>query len=203
MAELRAEVRELQARLGLNASNSSLPPSANPPGAPKPVVKKRSGRKAGGQPGHEPHLKQRLSPERITKMIRFIPEKCCRCQAALPAQAGANDPEPSWHQVVELPPLVAEVTEYQGHTRTCRACGVQTHAAIPAAIRRHGIGPRLAGFLAYLRGAHQVSQRGLEEIVETALDVPLSLGTIARNRSPGDKEFRCGRVRPVCHDGIL
>jgi transposase len=34
--------------------------------------------------------------------------------------------------------------------------------------------------LAYLRGAHQVSQRGLEEIVETALDVPLSLGTIAQ-----------------------
>jgi transposase len=179
MAELRAEVRELRARLGLNASNSSLPPSANPPGAPKPVVKKPSGRKPGGQLGHDPHLKQRLSPERVTKVIRFIPKKCRCCQAALPAQAGANDPEPSWHQVIELPPLVAEVTEYQGHTRICLDCGTRTHAAIPAELRRHVMAPRLASLLAYLRGAHQVSQRGLEEIVETVLNVPLSLGTIA------------------------
>jgi len=180
VAELRAELRELKARLGLNSSNSSLPPSANPPFAPKPVVKKPTGRKPGAQPGHDPHLKQRLSPERVTDVISFIPKQCCGCQAALPEQAGPNDPKPSWHQVVELPALVAEVTEYQGHTRTCPQCGVQTHAAIPGEIRRYGVGPRLAALLAYLRGAHQVSQRGLEEIVETALDVPLSLGTIAR-----------------------
>jgi transposase len=179
LAVLEAEVRELKARLGVNSSNSSLPPSANPPSAPKPVVKKPTGRNPGAQPGHEPHLKQRLSPDRISDIISFVPKKCGRCQAALPQQAGPNDPEPSWHQVVELPALVAEVTEYQGHTRTCPKCGVATHAAISGEIRRHGIGPRLAAFLSYLRGAHQVSQRGLEEIVETALSVPLSLGTIA------------------------
>jgi hypothetical protein len=86
----------------------------------------------------------------------------------LPASPGPNDPAPTWHQVVELPPLVAQVTEYQGHARTCPGCGAETRAAIPAAARRHAIGPRLAALLAYLRGAHQVSQRGLEEIVETA-----------------------------------
>ena len=40
VAGLRATVRELQARLGRNAANSSVPPSANPVAAPKPVVKK-------------------------------------------------------------------------------------------------------------------------------------------------------------------
>ena len=39
IAALEAQVRDLTARLGNNASNSSLPPSANPLGAPKPVVK--------------------------------------------------------------------------------------------------------------------------------------------------------------------
>jgi len=180
IAVLEAQVRDLLARLGQNASNSSLPPSANPPDAPKPVVKKPTGRKSGGQAGHEPHLRQRLAGAQVSRVVRFIPKKCRCCQAALPDQAGVNDPEPSWHQVVELPPLVAEVTEYQGHTRTCRKCGAETHAAIPAELRRHVTGPRLAAFLAYLRGAHQVSQRGLEEIVETALEVPLSLGTIGR-----------------------
>jgi transposase len=179
ITDLQAKVRDLEARLGQNASNSSLPPSANPPAAPKPVLKKPTGRRSGGQPGHEPHLRQRLPADRVTKVVRFVPQQCRACQAALPAQAGPHDPEPSWHQVVELPPLIAQVTEYQGHSRTCPACGVRTHAAIAAEHRRHVVGSRLAAFLAYLRGAHQVSQRGLEEIVQTALQVPLSLGTIA------------------------
>ena len=172
-------IAELEARLGQNASNSSLPPSANPPAAPKPVVKKPTGRRPGGQPGHQAYLRQRLPAERITKIVHMVPKTCRGCQAALPAPSGPHDPEPTWHQVVELPPMVAEVTEYQGHARTCPRCGVVTRAAIPAALRRHVTGPRLAAFLAYLRGAHQVSQRGLEEIVEAALDVPLSLGAIA------------------------
>src|SRR5256885_6993586 len=78
IAALRAKVRDLEARLGQNASNSSLPPSANPPAAPKPVVKKPTGRKSGGQPGHEPHLRQRLTADRVTTVVRFVPE-ACRC----------------------------------------------------------------------------------------------------------------------------
>jgi transposase len=180
VADLQAKVRDLEARLGQNASNSSLPPSANPPAAPKPVVKQPTGRKSGGQPGHEPHLRQRLPADRVTEVVRFVPTACHGCRAALPAEAGPTDPEPTWHQVVELPPRLARVTEYQGQFRTCPDCGVVSHATIPADRRRYAVGPRLAAFLSYLRGAHQVSQRGLEEIVETALDVPLSLGTIVR-----------------------
>jgi hypothetical protein len=38
LAAAEARVRELEAQLGRNATNSSLPPSANQPGAPKAVV---------------------------------------------------------------------------------------------------------------------------------------------------------------------
>jgi hypothetical protein len=44
IAELEALVRVLTARLGANASNSSLPPSANPPQTPKQVVKAPTGK---------------------------------------------------------------------------------------------------------------------------------------------------------------
>lgn len=171
-------IADLEARLRQNSTNSSLPPSADPPAAPKPVTKKPTGKKPGAQPGHEPRLRQRLPAERVARFVRLVPRQCRCCRAALPAQAGPHDPAPSWHQVVELPRRLAVVTEYQGHARTCAACGAVTHAAIPAAVRRHVAGPRLTAFLAYLRGAHQVSQRGLEEIVATALEVPLSLGAI-------------------------
>jgi transposase len=97
----------------------------------------------------------------------------------LPPEAGPEDPEPSWHQVAELPPMAAVVTEYQGHSRTCLCCGVVNHAAIPKEIKAHGIGPRLSATLAYLAGSHRVSKRGLEEITEDVFDIPIALGTVA------------------------
>jgi transposase len=108
---LESRVAGLEARLGTNASNSSTPPSANPLGAPKPVVKKKSKRRPGGQPGHQPHLKQLLPPERVQETFAFVPKLCRKCQASLPAEPGPNDPPPTRHQVVELPPLIAQVTE--------------------------------------------------------------------------------------------
>jgi transposase len=74
--------------------------------------------------------------------------------------------------------LVAEVTEYRGHYRTCPVCGLLNHAAIPADLKAHSIGPRLAATLAYLTGRHHLSQRGLEELAEDVFEVPLSLGSV-------------------------
>ena len=51
-AALRERVRELEARLGQNSSNSSRPPSSDPPHVPPKRRARRSGRKCGGQPGH-------------------------------------------------------------------------------------------------------------------------------------------------------
>src|SRR4051812_23634813 len=58
--DLEAEVRRLGAQLNRNSSNSSVPPSSDPPDAPKPVVKTPTGRRSGAQPGHPGHQKPRL-----------------------------------------------------------------------------------------------------------------------------------------------
>jgi transposase len=177
---LTERVAELEARLKTNASNSSTPPpSANPLNADKPVEKKKSKRKRGGQPGHPPHLKQLLPPERVSRTESIFPEVCGTCQTRLPRKAGPNDPEPKRFQTVELPPIVVEVVEYQAHARTCPCCGDVTEASIPAAIRSHSVGPRLTATLSYFSGCHGVSKRGVEEIAETVLGVPLALGTVA------------------------
>ena len=179
VADLRAVVRDLQARLGQNATNSSLPPSANPPAAPKPVIKAPTGRKPGGQPGHSPCQRVRLPAERVHQVVRYVPTACRCCQAPLPDEPGPEDPEPSWHQVAELPEITALITEHQGHTRACPCCGALNHAPIPADIRAHTLGPRLAAVMAYLSGARHDSKRGVEEVVETVFGVPLALGTVA------------------------
>lgn len=176
---LQQRFSELEARLKTNSSNSSIPPSANPLDAPKPVPKKKSKRKRGGQPGHPPHLKQLLPPQLVTRTELIVPERCGTCQARLPRQAGPTDPEPKRFQTVELPPIVVEVVEYQAHARTCPGCGEITEATIPAAIRAHSVGPRLTATLSYFSGCHGVSKRGVEEIAETVLGVPIALGTVA------------------------
>jgi transposase len=179
IAALERRVAELEARLGANASNSSLPPSANPPQAPKPVVKAPTGKQRGAQPGHPAHLKRRLPPERLARTIPFVPGRCQHCHEPLPPHPGADDPEPSWHQVAELPDTAAHVTEYQGHYRTCPGCGTLNHAAIPAELKASSVGPRLAAALAYFAGCHHVSKRGLEDIAEAVFEVPLALGTVS------------------------
>jgi transposase len=179
VAELEALVRDLLARLGTNASNSSLPPSANPPQAPKPVIKPKSKRKPGGQPGHPPHLKQLLPPERVDHFAYFVPSECPRCHTLLPAAAGPDDPAPTRFQTIELPPLVAVVTEYQGHVRTCPCCGEVSQAAIPREILAHSVGPRLTATLSYFAGCHGVSKRGVEEIAAAVFAAPIALGTVA------------------------
>lgn len=179
IAQLEERNTELEERARRNASNSSMPPSANPPDAPKPTTKKPTGRKPGGQPGHKGHTRVRLPPERLQHVIPFVPLTCKHCQAALPEQPGPNDPEPTWHQYAELPPVAAVVTEYQGHARTCLHCGTLTRAAIPDELRRHSIGPRLGAALSYFSGCPHVSKRGVEEICATIFGVPIALGTVA------------------------
>lgn len=179
VAELERLVRQLQSRLGPNATNSSMAPSANPPAAPKPVTKTPTGRTPGAQPGHAPCRRARLPVERVHEVIRHLPTTCRRCQAALPAEPGPDDPEPSWHQVAELPLVTARVSEHQGHARHCPACGTLNHAPVPAAVRAHTVGPRLAAVMAYLAGARHDSKRGVAEVVQTVFGVPLALGTVS------------------------
>lgn len=179
VAELEEIVRQLQAKLGLNSTNSSIPPSANPLDAPKPVVKPKSKRKPGGQPGHPPHLKQLLPPERVDHVEVFLPPTCSRCHADLPAQAGPHDPEPTRFQVIELPAIMSIVTEYQGHARVCPGCGEITCATIPQKIRNHSVGPLLTATLSYFAGCHGMSKRGIEEVAEQVFAAPIALGTVS------------------------
>jgi transposase len=181
IAELERRLSALEARLKTNSSNSSTPPSANPLGAKPPVTKrkKKKKRRRGGQTGHPPHLKQLFPGEQVTRTKAFVPEHCNGCQAALSPEASPGDPEPKRFQVVELPKIVLDVTEYQAHGRTCPSCGVLTQATIPAEIRAHSVGPALTATLSYFSGCHGVSKRGIEEIAETVLGAPIALGTVA------------------------
>src|SRR5262249_36113841 len=62
---LEAQLRDLQARLQLNYTNSSKPPSSDPIGLKRKPPTPPSRRKRGGQPGHPKAFRPLVPPEKL------------------------------------------------------------------------------------------------------------------------------------------
>jgi transposase len=110
---LQERVRELDARLGQDSSNSSRPPSSDPPQAPPRPKAPPSGRKRGGQPGHRGAYRALLPFEQVDEIVPVVPERCRHCEQPFPGTAAPRRSRVWRHQVVELLPLAVRVTEYQ------------------------------------------------------------------------------------------
>ena len=85
IAALEATVRDLQARLRLNSTNSSKPPSSDPIGLKRKPPTPPSRRKRGGQLGHRKAFRALVRPEKLRSSTDCKPESCRRCGHALRA----------------------------------------------------------------------------------------------------------------------
>lgn len=175
IAELRERVRELEARQSQNSTNSSKPPSSDGPGVARPG-KKPKGRKRGGQPGHRGHHRTLLPAERVDEVVLHAPESCGHCGHSL---AGSEEGRPAYvHQVVELPPIRAEVKEHRMVCLRCPKCSGLTRAPMPEEVGGKCFGPRLTGLVGVLAGHYRMSRRSLRDLISRLLDVPApSLGS--------------------------
>ena len=72
---LRARIRNLEARLGQDSSNSSCPPSSDPPQAFVWPKAPPSGRTRGGQPGHPGACRALLPVEQVDEVVRVVPRE--------------------------------------------------------------------------------------------------------------------------------
>ena len=177
LAQARERIAELEARLRQNPRNSSRPPSseglAKP--APKPrSLRKKSGRKPGGQEGHRgTTLAQVARPDRE---IRHEPGCCGRCGAGL---AGRPVTGVERRQVFDLQPVRTEVTEHQLIEREC-GCGQCTMgAAPPGAEAPVQYGPRVAAVIVYLYAGQFLSKERTALALAELFGIPCSSGTVA------------------------
>ena len=90
IAALEATVRDLQARLQLNSTSSSKPPSSDPIGLKRKPPTPPSRRRRGGQPGHRKALRALVPPERLRSATDCKPDSCRRCGQALAARTPAR-----------------------------------------------------------------------------------------------------------------
>src|SRR3954468_6982759 len=163
---LEGRLADLEARLGQDSSNSSKPPSSDPPHAKPAPPRTPSGKQKGGQPRHPKRSRPDLSPDAV---IELRADACRHCHAPL----AGDDPEPLRHQVVEVPPIRPHVTEYRRHRLACPRCGRVTCPALPADARG-GYGPRVQAVCAVLAGAYRVGKRGVARLCADLFGVPIS-----------------------------
>jgi transposase len=200
VAVLQERVRVLEAELKLNSTNSSLPPSSDPPGV-KRTPKKPTGKKRGGQKGHRGHHRQLIGAERVDEVLEHRASECSHCGHSL---SGAEEAKAAWvHQMVELPRIRAWVTEHRMQCLRCTECGKLTRASLPAELEGKHFGPEVVGLATLLNGRYRMSQRESVDLLGRLLDVPPpslgSMGAFAREASaalePAYREARAEVLR--------
>lgn len=190
---LRAKVAELEGRLAQNSRNSSKPPSSDGYEKPAPKSLRRpSGRKPGGQPGHKGrHLKQ---VERPDEVIRHVPERCRACGDDL---RGAEIVAEEARQVFDLPPVALHVTEHRAQRRRC-ACGATSAAPFPQGVSAPAsYGPGLRALTLYLICFQHLPYQRAARLLADWLGAPVSTGTLRAivERGGGDLDRFQGIVR--------
>ena len=171
IARLTARVAELERKLGKDSSNSSKPPSTSHPHDKLPSSKPKSGRKRGGQPGHDKHERELLPTEQCVAVVPCVPTECRRCGK----QLIGVDLEPHRHQVWELPEIQPLVTEFQQHRLIC-SCGCSTCGELPQGVPTGQAGPRLIAFTALLMACFRQSKRRAAQFLSMILNQPASAG---------------------------
>src|SRR6266545_4006934 len=176
VAALEATVQQLREQVQQTSRTSSRPPSSDPPQAlGKRPRREPTGRRPGGQPGHEGQARALVPVEEVDVVVPVKPERCHHCQHLLQGE----DPQPQRHQVTEIPPVKPVVTEYQLHRLVCQACGEETRAEVPSGVPTGGFGPRVQAITALCTGAYHLSKRTTQRALEDMFGVQMGLGTIA------------------------
>ena len=173
---VQAEKADLHERLNRHSGNSSCPPSSDGPevkGQPTSQTKSAGG-KRGGQPGHKGTTRPLIPVEEVKEVKNHKPEACRHCGHEL----AGEDPEPRRHQVTEIPPIIAEVTEHRLHTLTCSECGGETTAEWPDGVPMGAFGPHLQAMVSLLGGKYHLSKREIGEIMSDFFQADLALGTV-------------------------
>ncbi len=174
--QLEAEVAELRRQLGQNSRNSSKPPALDSPctkPGPKPL-RRRSGRKPGGQPGHPGSTLALVDDAGERK--RHEPGPCVGCGASL---ADAPEVGMERRQVFDLPPITVRVTEHQLIARRC-GCGTTTCGTAPDGVTAPvQYGPRISAIILYLYVGQFLSKKRTAQALAELFGTPVSEGTVA------------------------
>ena len=177
---LLEKVRVLEGRLALDSSNSSKPPASDGLAKTSPRnLRKKTGRKPGGQPGQPGHTLNPVKKPDHQKVHRLDRCPCGQCGGISLQSQPVLDYE--CRQVFDLPPLRLEVTEHRAEIKICPISNLTVKASFPAEVEAPiQYGPNFRGLTLYLFNQQLLP---FDRLRQTCLDLfaqPLSLGTVSQ-----------------------
>lgn len=172
LASAKAEIAELKEKLNQNSRNSSKPPSTDGYEKPAPKsLRKKSGKKAGGQTGHKGHSIVLDKPDRIE---RIYPEHCKNCPNR---DSCANFKVNDSCYVVDIT-VKKETVKYQ--MLECSCNGIHEVAERPAGMKGTvTYGNQLKALICVLNIKGMVAMHNLCEIIDGLTGIKPSVGTVA------------------------
>jgi transposase len=182
IAALRERVDEHERLLKRDSTNSSLAPSRDPPltrQQRRALARERakaSGRKPGGQPGHDGKTREMASAERVDERVDHLPERC-DCGHRFDGRDERLG-DPIVHQKWELPPIRALVFEHRLWRLGCPCCGKSTLADLPDGVTASAFGPKMEAHIAMLAGVYRLSRRQVADIVCEVFGCEISVGAV-------------------------
>jgi transposase len=178
IAELEAKIQELEARLKKDSRNSGKPPAsdglAKRPRNNGTSLRPKSGKKVGGQAGHEGHTLQPTdTPDRIEE---HPPCQCAHCGHDLSDEPVLGHTP---RQVYDLPELKLQVTEHRAQHKLCPHCQTLSQGDFPrgvdAAVQ---YGPRIKSLGVYLKGYQLLPYERQRELFADVFHHDLSVATL-------------------------
>jgi transposase len=181
---LHQRLTKLEEQLQLNSDNSSQPPSSDQPHHRREKKGKLpSGKKRGGQPGHQGQSRPLVPAEAVGEFRLYKPEICAHCGAAL----SGDDPTPVCWQVTDLPPIQPVVIEHQVHRLRCRCCGQTSRGQLPPEVACSQFGPGVTAVVGLLIGQERLSKRQVKRVLRTLFGLDIAVGSVvARQQEISD-----------------
>jgi transposase len=157
-----------------NSNNSSLPPSKdeNRPRKSR-SLRKKTGRKPGGQKGHEgTTLEMTADPDQTIEHMPQYCECCGKDIGIVPSEFVAR------RQEMDIPPIKPVVTEHRVYRKQC-SCGHVTTSDFPDGITSSvGYGPNIESLTGYFHSRQYLPFLRMQEVFRDIFSVPISEGGI-------------------------
>src|SRR6266699_3733858 len=198
VALLSERISVLEAKLAKDSHNSHLPPSSDRFQRQPKSLRKKSGKKPGGQAGHGGNtLKLSETPDQV---IVHPVEHCQHCQRDL-REVGSLHVER--RQVLDLPPKRVVVIEHQAQQKCCPTCHEISAAAFPLDVRAPvQYGAALGAVGVYLVEQQLLPYERACEVMQDLLGPSMCVGTLqglvqrcAEHLQPVEQQIKAALAR--------
>lgn len=172
---LTKRVISLESQINKNSNNSSKPPSADGFKKKTKSLRTKSGKKPGGQEGHEGHtLFLSENPDEI--IVLQVPE-CNNCGEKF----SSNTQSKNYirRQVIDIPNIKAKTTEFRAEVVICPKCKTKNVASFPSDVMSTvQYGNKLKAAAVYLTQYQLIPYKRSAELIADLFNIKLSQGSI-------------------------